>query len=125
MTLIEMDEFISLAQNGYQVVDARKPQDFCDGFFKGAISISFDENFVLAFQELIESELKVLIIAQEDEITEIFKAIKAASIHNVHGFLKGGFDPSKTTGKTFDLLIAIDAEEFAIDYRFDEFFLVD
>ncbi|MES2620503.1 MAG: rhodanese-like domain-containing protein [Bacteroidota bacterium] len=125
MKLIDIDEFKTLASGGYTIVDTRKPEIFTNGFLKGAISITFDENFISAFQELIEGEQKVLFIADEEVVPLVSKQLKAAGIQNVEGFLKGGFDASKVNGKLFDLLIAIDTEEFAIDYRFDEFYLVD
>ena len=87
MNGIELDEFLSLADNGYVVVDVRQPQIFSQGFLKDAISISNQENFIHVFHELIESDWKVLLIADENEIPFLSKKICSADITIVHGFL--------------------------------------
>ena len=125
MNGIELDEFLSLADNGYVVVDVRQPQIFSQGFLKDAISISNQENFIHVFHELIESDWKVLLIADENEIPFLSKKISSAGITIMHAFLKGEFEPSKIPVKYLDMLITIDAEELRLDYRFDEFYLVD
>ena len=86
MKLIEMDEFKSLVSEGYAIIDTRIPEAFSDGFFKGSVSISFDENFISSFQELIESDQKSLLIADEEVMPLISKQTTAAGIQNVVGF---------------------------------------
>jgi len=125
MQKFELAEFKALDLSGYALVDTRKPEVFAEGFIEGSVSIPFGEGFVDSLQELISPELKVLVIAEEAEIASILKAIKGSGMSNVTGYLADGFEAWQKEANRFDLLISIDADEFALDYQFDEFYLID
>jgi rhodanese-related sulfurtransferase len=125
MNLLEPADFLSLSTQGHQIIDTRPQAVFCDGFYAGSISIPHDEDFINTFQELIEDGQHVLIVADEADIAPLAKKIKAAGLAHVQGYLKGSFDPTSVGNKFLDMIITIDPEEFHIDYRFDEFYLID
>jgi hydroxyacylglutathione hydrolase len=125
MQKFELSEFKALDLSGYAIVDTRKPEVFAEGFIAESVSIPFNENFTNSFEELISTELKVLLVADEADVVTLLKAIKGSGINNVAGYLAGGFDAWQKAGNKFDLLISIDADEFALDYQFDEFYLID
>jgi rhodanese-related sulfurtransferase len=125
MKFLEPAEFLSLSSQGHVIVDTRKPEVFVDGFYSGSISIPFDDDFVANFQELVDSDQAVVLVAEEADAAAIFKKVKAAGLLNVQGILKGEFNEASIDNKLRDMIITIDAEELNIDYRFDEFFLVD
>lgn len=125
MKAIDCSQFKELIAQGYAVVDTRKSEIFCDSFIEDSVSIPFDENFIDALDELTEAGQKILLVTEEHENAAIAKALKAVANENVQGFLEGGFDAWKNAGNKIDMLIAIDTDEFAIDYKHDEFYLVD
>ena len=125
MNAIEYNQFKELIAQGHLVVDTRKSEIFCNSFIRGSVSIPFDENFIDSFDELTEPDQKILLITEEQHNVPLTKAIKAAGIENVEGFLAGGFDTWQKAENKIDMLIGIDTDEFAIDYQYDEFFLVD
>jgi len=125
MNLLELNRVKELIAQGYAVVDTRKSEIFCEGFIEDSISIPFNENFIDTLNELTETGQLVLIVADESEVPAISKALKDSGTQNIEGFLQGGFDTWKNAGSKVDMLIAIDADEFAIDYKHDEFYLVD
>jgi rhodanese-related sulfurtransferase len=125
MNLLVIDEFKDLQSRGHVVIDTRQPENFCDGFIKNSLSMQSNENFIATYQELVEDEQKALIVANENEISTIAKTLKNAGIQNVSGFLANGFETWKAAGEKIDMLISIEADEFAIDYLYDEFFLID
>lgn len=125
MQAFEAAAFKQLIEDGYAVVDTRKPEIFCEGFIEDSLSIPFNEGFVDALDELTEPGQKILIVADEADIAPITKTLKAAVVVNAEGFLQGGFDAWQNAGYKTDMLIAIDTDEFAIDYQYDEFYLVD
>ncbi len=125
MNAIEYSQFKELIAQGCVIVDTRKPEVFCESYIKGSVSIPFNENFVDAFDELTEPDQKILLITEETEAAAIAKTLKAAGTENAEGFLQGGFDVWKNADNKIDMLITIDADEFKIDYQFDEFFLID
>lgn len=125
MQKFELNEFKALDLSGYAIVDARKSEIFAEGFIEESVSIPFDDNFIDSLQELISTEMKVMIVADESNIPVILKAVKGSGLSNIAGYLAGGYEAWLTAGNKFDMLISIDADEFAIDYQFDEFYLVD
>jgi rhodanese-related sulfurtransferase len=114
-----------LAKSTSAVVDTRLPETFANGFIGESVSIYPDENFLPYLNDLISDEQEILFVADEEQVPEIDKIIRGAGLTNVAGYLSGGFETWKNSERAVDLLIAIDAEEFAMDYQFDEFFLVD
>jgi rhodanese-related sulfurtransferase len=125
MNAIECSQFKELIGQGCTVIDTRQPEIFCESFIKGSVSIPFGENFTDAFNELTEPDQKILIVAEETETVAIAKTIKDAGIENAVGFLQGGFEAWKNAENKIDMLITIEVDEFALDYQFDEFYLVD
>jgi hydroxyacylglutathione hydrolase len=125
MQKLELSEFDALALSGYAIVDTRKPEIFTDGFIDESVSIPFGDNFINSLQELISADIKVLIVADETDITDIVKSIKGSGMNNIAGYLAGGFEAWASAGNKFDMMISIDPDEFAIDYQFDEFYLID
>ena len=118
-------EFKKLASAGHAIIDTRKPEVFMDGFIKGAVSIPFTENFLLGLDELISGDLNLLIVADVADVVPALKMLKGAGLENIAGYLDGGYEAWIEAGNSFDMIITVDEEEFAIDYQFDEFYLVD
>ena len=125
MQKFEWEELKALDLSGYAIVDARKPEIFTDGFIEDSVSIPFGDNFIDSLQELISADIRVIIVADEVNIPAIVKAVKGSGANNVAGYLAGGYEAWISGGNKFDMLISIDPDEFAIDYQFDEFYLVD
>ena len=125
MQKFEWNELNALDLSGYAIVDARKPEIFTDGFIEDSVSIPFGDNFIDSLQELISADIKVIVVAGESDIPAIVKTVKGSGLSNIVGYLAGGFDAWLKAGNKFDMLIGIDPDEFAIDYQFDEFYLID
>jgi len=125
MQKFEWNELNALDLSGYAIVDARKPEIFTDGFIEDSVSIPFGDNFIDSLQELISADIKVIVVAGESDIPAIVKTVKGSGLSNIVGYLAGGFDAWLKASNKFDMLIGIDPDEFAIDYQFDEFYLVD
>jgi hydroxyacylglutathione hydrolase len=125
MKVVELNEFRELLSQGYVIVDTRKPEVFCDGFIAGSVSIPFDENFLDTLQELTDGDIQILLVTEESETAETLRTIKSSGVSNVAGYLNGGFGAWQNDGGKFDLLILIEADEFVMDYKYDEFYLLD
>ncbi len=125
MQAFDAGRFKGLIEEGFTVIDTRNPEEFCDGFIEESISIPFDENFVDNYDELTQPGQRIVLITEPDNTTNVFRALKAAAIDSAEGYLEGGFAAWQDAGNDVDMLIPIDESEFAIDYNFDEFYLVD
>ncbi len=125
MKKLSVQQFSELVSAGHLVVDTRKPEVFCDGFVDESISVPFSESFIDAFQELVEDSQPVLIIADAEHVDPLSKIFRLHTQDNVGGYLEGGYEAWRDAGKKIDMLIGVEPDEFAIDYNFDEFYLVD
>jgi hydroxyacylglutathione hydrolase len=125
MRRIEISEFKQLESANLLLIDTRKPEIFLEGFIKGSISIPFNEAFLTSLAEIIEDEHRVVLIAEEDEVVAVEKIMAPAAIANIEGILQGGYKAWINQGGKYNMLIGIEPDEFAIDYQFDEFYLID
>jgi rhodanese-related sulfurtransferase len=125
MNLLEKDAFAALLESGCTVIDTRNTELFGMGFIEGAVSVPFGENFVNKLNDLLADDTNVAFVVGAEEFPAVFKAVKAAGINNVKGYYSGDYETWQAEGLPLDVLIVIDAEEFAADYRFDEFYLID
>ncbi|MDI1355823.1 MAG: MBL fold metallo-hydrolase [bacterium] len=96
-----------------QVIDSRDAQTFAAGFIPGSINIGLEGNFAVWTGTLIE-ELKqpILIIAEPGKEEEVIIRLARVGYDNSLGFLKGGFDAWKRSGKPVDTINSIEASEF-------------
>jgi rhodanese-related sulfurtransferase len=125
MKLLELSEFKNLLGANYLVIDTRDSENFSEGFIEHSISVPFNENFISNVNDLVDEEQKILFVSSEETVALIMEAAKVAGLTNAEGILSGGWDAWKNSGEKIDLLILIDSDEFAMDYHYDEFYLLD
>ena len=125
MRPIELNELRNPVIENLLLIDTRTPDAFAEGFIKGSVSIFFDEHFLTVLEDIVEDSHRIVFIAEEETIAPIERVIKSTGMGNVEGFLQGGFEAWKNSGHKFDMIIGIDPDEFAMDYQFDEFYLLD
>lgn len=124
MKQIELTALPGLLKEGYLVVDTRPADVFADGFISGAVSVQYTENFLANLDEIINEQKAVLVVSPAN-IREVIKTVAGSGITNIIGYTEEGFEGPREAGINIDLLILIDADEFAMDYKHDEFYLVD
>ena len=126
MKELSLDDFKAAnAKNNSVIVDSRAPEIFSEGFIVESLSIFLDDNFLSRLHDLIADEQEIIFVCDEGQVAEIDKIVRGAGLTNLVGYLSGGFATWKNSERAVDVLIAIDADEFAMDYQFDEFYLVD
>lgn len=125
MQILDINNFRKLNTQGLRVVDTRPSRNFADGFIKGALSIPSGENFKEILHELIEEGQSLLLVSTESDVSAVSKSVTTSGSFTLLGILSSATETWNLSPKETDLLITIDADEFAIDYNFDEFFLID
>lgn len=125
MTLLELNDFEKLRSESCIVIDTRPSETFSEGFIQDSVSVPLNESFIDTLNDFFEEEQPLLFLAEEKGEEALIKKLREAGRGNVEGILKGGFDAWKNSGGKTDMLILIDADEFAMDYQYDEFFLLD
>ena len=125
MSLLELNDFEKLRSENCMVIDTRPSEIFSEGFIKESVSVPLNESFIDTLNDFFQEEQPLLFLAEEKSEEELIKKLLEAGRSGTKGILKGGFYLWKNSGKKTDMLILIDADEFAMDYQYDEFFLLD
>jgi hydroxyacylglutathione hydrolase len=109
--LISDDETICL--------DTRLSAEFTDGFIPGAVSIGLDGRFAEWAGSLLPFDKPIVLITDPGKEKESVVRLARVGFDQMKGFLEGGYDTWKNSGEPIDLIINIDADEFAMDLPFD------
>ncbi|QEE50685.1 MBL fold metallo-hydrolase [Flavobacterium alkalisoli] len=94
------------------ILDTRDPQIFAKGFIPGSINIGIDGNFAPWAGALIPTiKHPILIIAEPGREEEVVTRLARVGYDNTIGYLEGGFETWKKTGKSQDSITSITADE--------------
>ncbi|THU41749.1 MBL fold metallo-hydrolase [Niastella caeni] len=113
---LSVDAFEAAAnETNALILDTRDPQVFAKGFIPNSINIGIDGNFAPWVGALIpDIKQSILIVAEEGRPEEVVTRLARVGYDNAIGFLEGGFDAWKKSGKELDTITSITADELAI-----------
>lgn len=105
-------------ETGALVLDTRDAEDFAKGFIPNSINIGLEGSFAQWVGEMtpdIKQEILLVTYANKEE--EAITRLSRVGYDNTIGFLKGGFDTWKNSGKDFEVShrITVDGLEKAMD----------
>ncbi|WP_263602788.1 MBL fold metallo-hydrolase [Chryseobacterium sp. PET-29] len=108
------DEFEEIAEHsGALILDVRNNEDFAKGFVPQSINIGLNGDFAPWVGALIvDVKQPILLIAGQNEEEETMTRLSRVGFDNVLGFLKGGFEAWKTSGKETDYVNRISVQQF-------------
>lgn len=116
---LEADEF-EFAIDGHEavVLDTRNASMFYKGFIPGSINIGLDGQFAPWLGALI-IDIKTPILIVTDEGKENETSIRMARIgyDNIIGYLKGGFESWKKSGRPYEQIKRIQASQFEQEWK--------
>jgi glyoxylase-like metal-dependent hydrolase (beta-lactamase superfamily II)/rhodanese-related sulfurtransferase len=115
LTPLSVEEFIAKAEEtGALILDTRNPTDFVKGFIPNSINIGIDGQFAIWVGTLVlDIKQPILVVADPGREEEVVTRLSRVGYDNSIGFLKGGFDAWKASGKEIDTIQSITAEEAA------------
>jgi rhodanese-related sulfurtransferase len=70
-------------------------------------------------------ENAILLVCDPGKEQEAIIRMARVGYENVIGYLSNGFESWRQSGKNFDMVISIDADEFKLDYAYDDICIVD
>jgi hydroxyacylglutathione hydrolase len=100
-------------------LDTRISIEFSEGYVPGSISIGLDGRFAEWAGSLLPFDKPFVLITDPGKEKESVVRLARVGFAQMCGFLKGGFETWKNSGERFDLVVNIDADEFAMDLPFD------
>ena len=125
LKLLSIPEFNELAGlSGSVILDTRKPEEFVNGFIPGSINIGLDGRFAEWAGSLLGFKDAIILVTENGREEESVLRLARVGFENVNGYLGGGFETWKTSGSPLDMVIEVDADELALDYKFDENLMV-
>jgi hydroxyacylglutathione hydrolase len=108
------------------ILDSRQMDDFAAGFIPNSINIGLDSNFAMWVGELIpDIKQEILLVTDDGKEEETITRLARVGYDHAIGFLKGGFEAWKASGKDFETVNRISAEEFAQKYASEPLIIFD
>lgn len=118
MEPLNIESFNSLKAEAL-ILDTRQAEDFTLGFVPSAINIGLGNHFVEWVEALIPMDTPLLLVANEEDVTDSYEALEAMGYKNIKGHLAGGYPSWIAAGKRFDMIIDVSTDELALDIPFD------
>ena len=101
------------------ILDTRASTTFTLGFVPGSISIGLDGRFAEWAGTLIPLTQALVLVTEPGKEKESVTRLARVGIDNIHGYLNGGFEAWQEAGEKIDMIIDIEADEFAMDIPHD------
>lgn len=99
-------------ETGALVLDTRDASDFAKGFIPNSINIGLEGSFAQWVGEMIpDIKQDILLVTYPDKQEEAITRLSRVGYDNTVGFLKGGFDAWKNSGKDYEVNLRITADE--------------
>jgi len=101
-------------ETGAIILDTRNPETFAKGFVPNSTNIGIDGQFAPWVGALIpDIKHEILIVCEPGREEEVITRLSRVGYDHTIGFLQGGFDEWKKSGKEYDHIHSIDVEELA------------
>lgn len=113
LTALSADEFESQAnQSDTLVIDTRVSEEFLKGFIPGSMFIGINGSFATWVGTLVKDiNQKILIVSEPGREEEVVTRLARVGYDHAIGYLKGGFETWKKSGKAVDTIESITADE--------------
>jgi glyoxylase-like metal-dependent hydrolase (beta-lactamase superfamily II)/rhodanese-related sulfurtransferase len=100
------------------ILDTRSAADFAKGFIPNSVNIGIEGSFAMWVGEMIKDiNQEILLVTDEGREEETMIRLSRVGYDNTIGYLKGGFDTWKKSGKETDSVNRITATEFKNVYN--------
>lgn len=111
---LPVEEFEKIQKQGALVLDVRKPAEFNEAHIPNAWFIGIDGQFAPWVGSLItDLHQPIILVAPQGREEETVMRLARVGYDNCLGYLQGGMDEWKKSGKQTASVISITAEEFA------------
>lgn len=100
-------------------LDTRLSTEFLEGFVPGSISIGLDGRFAEWAGSLLPFDKPIVLVTEPGKEKETVVRLARVGFAQMSGYLEGGFETWKSAGEAIDMVVSVEADEFAIDLPFD------
>lgn len=122
---LSIPEFENEMQNGALVLDTRHQNVFEEGFIPNSVFIGLNGRFAEWAGTLLKIDQPIILVCEAGKEEEAVTRLARVGYENVKGFLNAGFPAWKDAGRPIDILISVEADEFALDMKYEKLKVVD
>lgn len=117
MKALNAEEFEAAAEStGALILDTRSNEDFYQGFIPQSINIGLKGDFApWVGAMIVDVKQPILLVTDNGAEEEAVTRLSRVGFDNVLGHLSGGYAAWQNSGKEFDIINRINAEQFAIE----------
>ena len=114
---LSVDDFISKTEKyDALILDVRHQSDFIDGFVPKSMFIGLNGTFAPWVGALIKDiNQPIVLVTPQGKEQETITRLARVGFDNVIGYLEGGFESWKNSGKTIDTLQSVSAEDLEVE----------
>ena len=115
---ISVEDFeTAVEETGALILDTRSAADFHKGFVPNSINIGIKGDFApWVGAMIVDVQQPIILVSDLGSEEEVITRLSRVGFDNVVGFLEGGFESWKNSGKEIDEIKRISAEQFASEY---------
>ena len=117
----DFDDFDNLKKNSI-VIDTRKSSDFTKGHIKDSINIGLNGRYAISAANLLNIRSKILIVCNPGFEEESVIRLSRVGFENILGFLKGGFNTWKDSGKSVEYINRINSHKI---HSYNDYKIID
>lgn len=116
---IKVTDFEDIAEEtGALILDTRSSGDFARGFIPNSINIGLKGDFApWVGAMIVDVRQPILLVSDEQTEEEVITRLARVGFDHVIGYLEGGLDAWKNSGKEIDQVKRISAAEFKINFN--------
>jgi glyoxylase-like metal-dependent hydrolase (beta-lactamase superfamily II)/rhodanese-related sulfurtransferase len=127
LTALSVDAFETLVEaTGAMILDTRLAAEFCQGFIPQAINIGVKGDFAPWVGALIgDVKQQIVLVTEPGMEEEVVTRLSRVGFDQVLGYLNGGFEAWKASGKEVDTVHRISPDEFASKFEAGKSMVID
>jgi hydroxyacylglutathione hydrolase len=111
------DDFEKITETDVVILDTRDAFEFSKGFIPNSINVGLDGHFANWVGEMItDLNQKIVLVADPGKEEESMIRLSRVGYDHTIGYLQGGFEAWKNSGKKIEIVERITALEFAENY---------
>ena len=119
LTAIDITYFKEKIKTDVTILDSRNAALFLNGFIPGSIFIGLEGKFAEWCGSLLPYNKPIVLVTENGKEEETVVRLASVGFSNITGYLKGGFDAWINANEKTDLIIDVEADEFAMDLPHD------
>jgi hydroxyacylglutathione hydrolase len=115
---LSVEDFeIAAEETGALILDTRSAADFHKGFVPNSINIGIKGDFApWVGAMIVDVQQPIILVSDLGSEEEVITRLSRVGFDNVVGFLEGGFESWKNSGKEIDDIKRISAEQFVSEH---------